>query len=201
MTEPAAGMLAVTMQPPDGMEEEFHAWYDTEHVPEREAVPGFVSAARFVCAEGWPLYIACYDLTALSVLKDEAYQRIGGKNLSVWSKRMLSHVVGYERLELTLAGGASASVAPQNGRVLIRLATADAERVAAAADSLAEQAPQAELRAFENALPEGQSTIMLDAPALALIPRWSHAELAAALGELAPTLRGVWRYHRYRRSS
>ena len=33
------GLLLVMMEPPEEMEEEFNEWYDTEHIPEREAVP------------------------------------------------------------------------------------------------------------------------------------------------------------------
>jgi len=37
------------------MEEEFNAWYDSEHLPERLAIPGFRSAR-----EG--KYLATYEL-------------------------------------------------------------------------------------------------------------------------------------------
>ena len=56
------GFLLVTMQPPPAFEEEFNAWYDTEHLPERLAVPGFETALRFVCISGHPRYLAMYDL-------------------------------------------------------------------------------------------------------------------------------------------
>ena len=46
------GFLLVTMQPPPAFEEEFNAWYDTEHLPERPAVPGFETALRLVCIYG-----------------------------------------------------------------------------------------------------------------------------------------------------
>ena len=29
-------------------EDEFHAWYDTEHIPERMAVKGFINAQRWI---------------------------------------------------------------------------------------------------------------------------------------------------------
>lgn len=195
-----AGMLLVQMQPPTTMEDEFHAWYDTEHVPEREVVPGFLTAARFVCVAGWPRYMACYDLSSLGVLEDEAYKRIGGPNLSIWSKRVIARVVGYERLELSQAHPAGdALVEPGNGKVMLRFATPDRDQVTRGAEALAAQCPSAQLRVFENALPADQSTVMLDAPALELIPEWTPTELAEALGDAAPQLVGVWRYRRYRR--
>lgn len=195
-----AGMLLVQMQPPATMEDEFHEWYDTEHVPEREVVPGFLSAARFVCVAGWPRYMACYDLSSLGVLEDEPYKRIGGPNLSVWSKRVIGRVVGYERLELSQAHpDGDAPVAPGDGKVMLRFAAPDRDPLMRGAEALAAGCPSAQLRVFENALPQDQSTVMLDAPALELIPAWSPAELAEAFGAAVHRLVGVWRYRRYRR--
>jgi hypothetical protein len=193
----AAGMLLVQMQPPAAMEEEFHAWYDTEHIPEREAVPGFLTAVRFVCLRGWPRYMACYDLTSLDVLREQAYQAIGGQNLSIWSKRIISRVVGYERLELRLLRGTAEGVARQDGKVMIRLASDEPEKVGEAADMLVADAPGVTVRVFQNVLVNRQLAIMLDAPALELIPDWSASELRAALGELSGEMMGAWRYRRY----
>jgi hypothetical protein len=35
------GLLLTLTEPPAAMEEEFNAWYDTEHLAERLAIPGF----------------------------------------------------------------------------------------------------------------------------------------------------------------
>ena len=48
------GFLLVTMQPPPAFEEEFNAWYDNEHIPERLGVPGILTARRYVSAGGHP---------------------------------------------------------------------------------------------------------------------------------------------------
>ena len=40
------GLLLTITEPPPAMEEEFNAWYDTEHLAERRAIPGFRSALR-----------------------------------------------------------------------------------------------------------------------------------------------------------
>lgn len=76
------GLLLALMEPPQADTEEFHAWYDTEHIPQRQAVKGFITALRFVCAEGWPKYAAVYDLDSASVLDGAEYRSIGGENLS-----------------------------------------------------------------------------------------------------------------------
>ena len=37
------GLLLTLTEPPPAMEEEFNAWYDTEHLPERLSIPGVQS--------------------------------------------------------------------------------------------------------------------------------------------------------------
>lgn len=69
-------------------EDEFNDWYDTEHIPERGRIPGFVNCERWVGADNPKISIATYDLESLDVLESAAYRRIAGENLSPWSKRM-----------------------------------------------------------------------------------------------------------------
>jgi len=85
------------MEPPPEMEGEFHDWYDGEHLPGRLAVPGFLTGNRLVCLEGWPRYVAMYDLDSLEVLKSATYLAIAGKNASPWSRRIIGRVHGYSR--------------------------------------------------------------------------------------------------------
>jgi hypothetical protein len=91
------GLLLAMMEPPKEMEEEFNEWYDTEHIPEREAVPGILTAQRFVVNEGFPRYLALYDLESIEVLQSESYKRIGGDHLSPWTKRIIRSVRGLKR--------------------------------------------------------------------------------------------------------
>lgn len=86
------GFLLVMMQPPPALEEEFNAWYDTEHIPERLAVPGFVTGLRFVSTSGSPRYLAMYDLERPEVLDSPAYGRVSGANFSPWTRRVTSRV-------------------------------------------------------------------------------------------------------------
>src|SRR5476649_2259885 len=69
-------------------EDEFNAWYDTEHVPERERTKGFINAQRWIGADDPKLSIAMYDLESLDVLQTPAYKAIAGAGLSPWSKRV-----------------------------------------------------------------------------------------------------------------
>jgi hypothetical protein len=89
------GFLLVLMQVPPAFEEEFNAWYDTEHVPERLAIPGFETGLRFVCLDGAPKYLAMYDLAGPDVLNSPEYAQVGGANFSPWSKRVLARVRSY----------------------------------------------------------------------------------------------------------
>ncbi|MGE0700775.1 MAG: hypothetical protein AB7O57_16870 [Hyphomicrobiaceae bacterium] len=86
------GFLLVTMQPPPAFEEEFNAWYDSEHIPERLAVPGILTARRYVCAAGHPKYLAMYDLESHAVMSSPAYRKVGYENASPWTKRVTSRV-------------------------------------------------------------------------------------------------------------
>lgn len=93
------GLLMVAMQPAACNEEEFQDWYDTEHVPERAAIAGFLTAQRYVCTTGWPRYLATYDLRDLDVLREPGYLAVSGAHFSPWSKRILGRVHGLYRVE------------------------------------------------------------------------------------------------------
>jgi len=91
-------ILIVTMEPPMPLEEEFNDWYDTEHFPQRASMPGFESASRWVCLDGWPRWLALYDLASLAALDTPAYRAASGKNSTPWSRRVLPRTVGRERI-------------------------------------------------------------------------------------------------------
>ena len=89
---PNKGFLLVLMQPPPAFEDEFNAWYDTEHIAERCATPGFETGLRFVCLDGTPKFLAMYDLARPQVLDSPEYLRGSGDNASPWTKRVTSRV-------------------------------------------------------------------------------------------------------------
>jgi hypothetical protein len=93
------GFLLVLMQPPTNIEEEFNAWYDTEHVPERLSVPGVLTAIRFTSVTtATPTYLAIYDLKNEQVLDSEAYIRVAGENSSPWTKRVTGRTNVYRSI-------------------------------------------------------------------------------------------------------
>lgn len=92
------GLLLVTMQPPAAMEEEFNDWYDTEHVPQRQNYPGFKSAERWVCVDGWPRWLATYDMTSTEAVQTPEYLATNGPNTSPWTRRIVSRISGRRRV-------------------------------------------------------------------------------------------------------
>ena len=84
----AKGILLVGFDFSTAHEDEFHDWYDLEHVPERQRIPGFGLCERWISATNPRQAVASYDLESLSVLSGEPYRAIAGENLSPWSKRV-----------------------------------------------------------------------------------------------------------------
>jgi hypothetical protein len=91
----AKGILIASMNMANAAEDEFRDWYDTEHMPERVACPGFLRCQRWIGTTDRKISVATYDLETVDVLKSPGYLAIGGVNLSPWSKRLGSR---YERL-------------------------------------------------------------------------------------------------------
>jgi hypothetical protein len=92
------GLLLTVTEPTVAMEEEFNAWYDTEHLAERLAIPGFRAARRWVaeCAPGAGKYLATYELDSPAVLQSAQYLA-RFNNQSPWSRRCLGKAVVFRR--------------------------------------------------------------------------------------------------------
>jgi len=69
-------------------EDEFHDWYDFEHIPERQNVTGFDLCERWIGVDNNRYSIATYDLDSVKVLQGSQYKNIAYQNLSPWSKRV-----------------------------------------------------------------------------------------------------------------
>jgi hypothetical protein len=66
-------------------EEEFNAWYNTEHLPGLSRVPGTVRAQRYLRLSGSPRYIACYELLSPAVMESQEWLAI---RHTAWSSRI-----------------------------------------------------------------------------------------------------------------
>jgi hypothetical protein len=95
----AKGLLFASFDFSTAYEDEFHDWYDLEHVPERLRVPGFINAERWIGDENPKIAVATYDLETHAVMRSPAYQAIGGENLSVWSRRVTAMAKRIMRFE------------------------------------------------------------------------------------------------------
>ena len=84
----AKGLLFASFDFSTAHADEFHDWYDLEHIPERLRVPGFINAERWISDENPNVAVATYDLDSPAVLQSAPYQAIGYGNASVWTKRV-----------------------------------------------------------------------------------------------------------------
>jgi hypothetical protein len=71
-------VLHVTTEVEPKWDEDVNKWYDEEHVPELMAVPGFISARRYVVVDGSPTsipqtYLCIYEIANGQVVLDRSY--------------------------------------------------------------------------------------------------------------------------------
>ncbi len=101
------GLLLTMTEPPPAMEEEFNAWYDTEHMQERLGITGFRSARRWVAdvPAGAGKYLATYELDSAQVLTSGEYLS-KFENQTPWSRRCLGKAVVFRRWACEQAGTA-----------------------------------------------------------------------------------------------
>ena len=109
------GLLAVWLHVPAEREDEFNAWYNTEHIAQFTSIPGFVNGRRYMALEGIPKYLALYELHDETVTASGEFQHALA-NPTPWSARMLgfyrdSRIRNTYRLIFT-AGEAPAKDAP-----------------------------------------------------------------------------------------
>lgn len=106
----ANGILAVVFDYATAHTDEFHDWYDLEHIPERQAVAGFGASQRWLSDDAEKLSVATYDLDSPEVLTTPAYLSVAHDNSTVWTKRvtaMATLLLRFEGVQL-LPGNASA---------------------------------------------------------------------------------------------
>ena len=83
----AKGILIAAMDFSAAPEDEFHDWYDLEHIPERLRIKGFLNAQRWIGVDNPKVSLATYDLDEVGVLQSAPYAAIAGANSSPWTKR------------------------------------------------------------------------------------------------------------------
>ncbi|MFO1302892.1 MAG: DUF4286 family protein [Burkholderiales bacterium] len=78
-------------------EEDFNAWYVSEHLPGLASVPGTVRARRFRNDDDAPRYHACYDLATAETLGSPPWLAVRG---TPWSSRVRPAFCNTTRLML-----------------------------------------------------------------------------------------------------
>jgi hypothetical protein len=117
----AKGILIAALDFSRTAEDEFHDWYDLEHIPERLRVPGFLGAERWIAAENPRVSVATSDLESVGVVGSAAYLAVAHENGSPWTKRVTARcelLIRYEG-EQVLPGG---EPAPKNAAAILLVA-------------------------------------------------------------------------------
>jgi hypothetical protein len=83
--ETAGGVILVSMTPDPEREEEFNDWYNTEHIPFFNRLPGVVTARRFRAITGSPKYVALYHVETTDIYATREWMVI---NETPWILRM-----------------------------------------------------------------------------------------------------------------
>lgn len=73
MTENLPGILALFNNVAPGRESDYETWFQSEHLAERLAVPGFLIGRRHEAVSGNPRYFNYYVTHSVDVLKSDAY--------------------------------------------------------------------------------------------------------------------------------
>jgi len=84
----ALAALAVFIDFTGVSEDEWHDWYDTEHLPERAALDGFVTASWWRATDLPSASVALYDLSSIDVLESPEYLAFREANESPWTTRV-----------------------------------------------------------------------------------------------------------------
>jgi hypothetical protein len=75
----------------DTYDEEFNAWYNTQHLPQLRTIPGILDAARYVAVKGGPKYLAVYELERADVIHSDAFVN---RPRNAWDQQMSPRVIG-----------------------------------------------------------------------------------------------------------
>jgi hypothetical protein len=109
------GLLLTMTRPPAGMEDEFNAWYDAEHLPERLSIRGFRSARRWVSGK---TYLATYELDSAAVLASRTYLSFLN-DPTPWTRRCLGSLVLFKRWACEQLEPGAAGTHPRARAVLL----------------------------------------------------------------------------------
>ena len=117
------GLLAVWLHVPSEREDEFNAWYNTEHIAQITSIPGFINGRRYMALEGVPKYLALYEMQDETVATGQEFQQVLTKP-TPWSARM-RNFYGDNRIRNTYRLMFSAGEAPAKDAPYIYIVKTD----------------------------------------------------------------------------
>jgi hypothetical protein len=117
------GLFAVWLHVPPEREDEFNAWYNTEHIAQITSIPGFINGRRYMALEGVPKYLALYEMQDETVTAGQEFQQVLAKP-TPWSARMRSFY-GDNRIRHTCRLIFSAGEAPPKDAPYIYIVKTD----------------------------------------------------------------------------
>jgi hypothetical protein len=100
-------------------EDEFHDWYDTEHLPERQRLHGFLTCERWIGVTNPKVSVGSYDLESTDVLKSAAYLAFAFENASARTKRVTGACTRLLRVECDQTLPGSRIAPPEAGGLLL----------------------------------------------------------------------------------
>jgi len=115
-TRKGNGILVAALDGSPVPQDEYDDWYDTEHIPDRKRVPGFLTLERWVSIAHPRHTVATYDLASEDVLWSPPYLAIARQNSTPWTRRvtgrspLLLRFEGTQTLPGDAIGDASAGV-------------------------------------------------------------------------------------------
>jgi hypothetical protein len=210
----AKGLLLAVFDFSTARADEFHDWYDLEHVPERLAVPGILNAERWIGDEDPHLAIAAYDLESPEVMRSPPYTAVAGDNVSVWTRRLAgktNRLMRFEGEQLRPGDGLAPSGATG---LLVASMNIDPSIEADFTDwydtehlpSLSAVPGVLSGRRYRATGPSERQYVALyhlESPEVARSDAWRRAADTPWSAKLRPYFRNlvVWRCHRYQRGS
>jgi len=100
MSDTTTGLLAVWMDTPAELEDDFNRWYNEEHLKDRMSFPGFMRVRRYVSVNGAPKYVALYDIDD-GAMTSEPYMH-ARKNPTPWTQKVMAGLTTNIRNEYKL---------------------------------------------------------------------------------------------------
>lgn len=205
------GVLAIWHGIAEEAEHDFWQWHDTEHIPERVGIPGFLRGRRYRSVEAPRQYLDFYEVASVETIRSAPYlARLNDP--TPWTRRVVVHFRDTVRLGFRVLG--SWGRGQGGGLVAIRLRPAAGEESALRRALLAEApgwlreppgvvgvhvletVPEVTQIPTEEKRLRGSQTEGADPEPLLLLAECVDAEVAGALrsgplGEAALTARGV----------